>query len=405
MSNKPTWAPIIPLIGGFPTGAEMALGTLPEAIVSYEAFATNDGNYINYMNNKRGLNIPVILVDKGQIHTESKIDIFVSTCPCAGLSMLNTGKDASKRGADAEKNKWMYDSSRHILETYRPKVLVGENAPALATSKGEAVADKLYKIAKEYNYSFTIYKTNTIFHGVPQSRERTFYFFWDSKTAPIMEYYDRPRKSFSQYLNEVEPGSLQHDDIINPKLMSEPQYRFIKDRYKTDDARKIISQRAVTAHNFIIKNDLFNEYVEWVKINGTESDIKSALYAKSKFDNGLGIWDSSIHVFGDYMNAVIGRNMNDTIHPTEDRSLTVREAMHMMALPPDFELLGGRKNTHIIAQNVPACTARDMVLECEKFINGKLEFSDVDYLRQNNSKKEVITKNYIKNNQLDEFFS
>lgn len=318
---------------------------------------------------------------------------------------MNTGKDASSKGVDAIKNQWMYDSSRHILENYRPKVLAGENAPALYTKKGVPVAEKLYAIAKEYGYSFSLYKTNTILHGIPQSRDRSFYIFWDSKYAPIMNYYNRERTSFTNFLKEIPENASQQDDIINPKLLDEPQYRFLQARYQTKNVRSIISQRAVTAHNFIIKNELFDDYVEWVKENGSESDIKSALHAKSKFENGLGIWDSSVHVFSDYMNAVIGRNMADTIHPTEDRSLNVREAMHMMGLPHNFELLGGRKNTHIIAQNVPTCTARDITLECIKFIKGELEFSNVDFLKQNNIKRAIETKNYKVEKQLDEFFS
>ena len=37
-----TWAPLIPLIGGLPLGAEKATGKPPEAIYSYEGFEAND---------------------------------------------------------------------------------------------------------------------------------------------------------------------------------------------------------------------------------------------------------------------------------------------------------------------------------------------------------------------------
>ena len=41
-----TWAPLIPLIGGLPLGAEKATGKPPEAIYSYEGFEANDGQYV-----------------------------------------------------------------------------------------------------------------------------------------------------------------------------------------------------------------------------------------------------------------------------------------------------------------------------------------------------------------------
>ena len=40
-------------------------------------------------------------------------------------------------------------------------------------------------------------------HGVPQNRLRTFYFFWKSETAPVLSYYDRPRKNLREYLEEI----------------------------------------------------------------------------------------------------------------------------------------------------------------------------------------------------------
>jgi hypothetical protein len=83
--------------------------------------------------------------------------------------------------------------------------------------------------------------------------------------------------------------------------------------------------------------------------------------------------------------------MADTIHPIYDRSLTVRESLHMMGFPEDFELLGGRKNINHIAQNVPVPTSRDIHLEIAKFLRGELSFSDTNYLRQDNHKEKTYS--------------
>lgn len=389
MTDNIKWAPIIPLIGGFPIGAEKALGTAPEGVFSYTAFGGNDHQYINYMNNTRGLDIPVHLIDQNYSYSGPKIDIFVSTCPCAALSQLNTGKSASAKGADADSAKWMLESSEFILANHAPRVLVGENAPALATNKGKKLVDKLVDIADKFGYSFSLLKTNTRLHGVPQSRERSFYFFWDNPTAPVMEYYNRPRTDFPSYLKEIPADATQQDWIVNPRLGEDAYYAFIKAKFPDRDPRQVIigNYTGNTAHNWVKDNGLMQEFVDWCQATGHEKGLKYGTHAMKKFADNKGIWDGSTHVFGDYMNAVIGRNMADTIHPTEDRSLNVREALHMMAFPHDFELQG--KQINHIAQNVPVCTARDVVLECAKYVRGELAISNAKFLKQNNHKQII----------------
>lgn len=383
-----TWAPIIPLIGGFSLGAEKATERPPEFIASYDGFWPNDSHYVNYQNNTLKRNIDYRVITESRVK-DQKVNIIVGTPPCAALSQLNTGKSAAVKGSGCAKNEWMYEVFHDGICKYDADVVMIENAPALYTEKGLGVAEALYDITKQYNYSLTLYKTNTKYHGVPQSRERTFAFAWKSRTAPILNYYDRKRKNFREYLNEVKDGDLQQDIVVNPKVASEGYYSFIKEKYHPNNPRKIILQRCNTAHNYVKLNDMLDEFVEWAKKTGHENGIKHGTHAVKKFNEGKGIWDGSVHVFNDVMNAVIGRNMADTIHPDYDRSLTIREALHMMAFPSDFELVGGRSKLNHIAQNVPACTARDMVFEAIKFIRGELEMSDQDFIKQNNHKKLV----------------
>ena len=107
------------------------------------------------------------------------------------------------------------------------------------------------------------------------------------------------------------------------------------------------------------------------------------------------------------MNAVIGRNLADTIHPIHDRSLTIREALHMMGFPDDFELVGGLAKMNHIAQNVPVPTSRDIHTEIGKFIRGELKLSDTNYLRQNNHYERMENDPLGKTDvaTLEEFFA
>lgn len=323
--------------------------------------------------------------------------------------MLNTGKTEEARGAGCAKNEFMYMVANHGIHKYNADVIIIENAPALATNKGKPVADRLFKIASENGYSLTLYKTSTMFHGIPQKRPRCFAVLWKSVTAPKMSYYKRDRKDFLEYLQEIKPGALHHDVIINPKVANEPFYDFIRAKFRERNPRDVISESGnITAFNYVNKSGLLDECLQYFRDTKNELGIKLAEHAVKKFSQGLGIWDGSAHVFTDVMNSCIGRNMADTIHPLEDRSLTIREAMHIMGLPENFELVGGKKNCNMIAQNVPTTTARDMCLEAIKFLEGKLSDSGHDYFVQcNYNEKEDSSRSTVEQEEqsLEEFFT
>jgi len=386
MKQDITWAPLIPLIGGQMLGAEKAFGKPPEAIYSYTGFEANDGHYVNYQQNTKGRDIPYVLLDSENPNIR-QVDVVSGTPPCAALSQLNTGLSEESKGAKCAKNEFMYQVFQDGIDILGAKVVIVENAPALYTNKGRPVANRLYEICAERGYSLSLYKTSTRYHGVPQGRDRTFAIGWKSSTSPVMNWYNRDRKSFAEYLQEIPDDALQQDLIINKNVPEEPYYTFIKTKTNRDVREIMLEEDVKTTLNYVNKKGWMKEANEWFHKTGHEKGIKYSDHAIKKYADGKGVWDGSVHVFGDYMNAVIGRNMVDTIHPTEDRSLTIREALHMMGFPEDFELLGGLPKVNHIAQNVPVPTSRDLHSEIGKFLRGELDLSDTTYLRQNNHKQ------------------
>ena len=381
-----TWAPLIPLIGGQALGAEKAFGKPPEAIYSFGGFEANDSHYVNYQQNTLGRDIPYVLLDSDNPQIR-QVDVVTGTPPCAALSQLNTGTTTESKGPGCAKNEFMYMVFENGIDVLGAKVVIVENAPALFTNKGRPVANKLYEICKERGYSLTLFKTSTRFHGVPQGRDRAFAIGWKSDSAPVMNYYNRDRKDFAEYLQEIPENALHQDIIINKNVPDEPYYNFIKTKTNRDVREIMIEEGVKTTLNYVNKKGWMKEANEWFHKTGNEKGIKYSDHAMMKYADGKGVWDGSVHVFGEYMNAVIGRNMVDTMHPTEERSLTIREALHMMGFPEDFELLDGLKKMNHIAQNCPVPTSRDMHLEISKFLTGDLELSNTTYLRQNNLKQ------------------
>lgn len=382
-----TYAGIVPLIGGMMFGAEKAAGKKPEYILSYPAFGANDGMLLDYWKD-----VPYHVLDPENNTTDatlSKVDFVSALCPCAGLSQLNNGK---KRGADAPQNDWMYKTAEFVMETMQPKVFWGENAPGLFGPVGAPVAEKLRIIGEKNGYSMSLLKTTTMLHGVPQNRVRSFYFFWKSKTAPILNWYNVERPSLEEYLSRIDNMVSPEDKLEKAlELQSDPLYIWLKQEF--GDWRAFMRAKKGSMMDVMINSGKPDEYITWVKEHYPDQ-AKKAEHALYKRRNGMGFWDSSPFLPTDFTGAFTGARMN-AIHPIEDRVLTRRELMHFMGLPSDMVV---PLNDHMgrVFQNVPSATSADWTREVIKFCNDELEMSEHPYIRQDNTSQRIEVPNITK---------
>ena len=87
MANEITWAPHIPLIGGLPIGAELAIGAQPVEIFSLPGFDGNDQHYVNYQQVTLGRsNIRYTPIDPDDLTFDRKINIIVGTPPLSAAA-------------------------------------------------------------------------------------------------------------------------------------------------------------------------------------------------------------------------------------------------------------------------------------------------------------------------------
>lgn len=404
MNKDLKYITFIPLIGGMAIANYQATGRKPEFVLSYSVFQKNEAHLKNYWPDVKWhlLDPETNTVDEEIDYTD--IDFVSSVCPCAGLSSMNMN-----HSQDSATNDWMYKAAEYILGTIKPKVYFGENAPGLYSDTNKKVSDKLYEYARQYGYSFTIYKTNTELHGIPQRRIRTFYFFWKGDMCPILEFYNnRSNKPFEKWILDKNVGPHNELPVGNPiedfaasKWIYETlcnsdynQYiKFFNDKCASD-------RRIVSAYDYIVKYHKFDEYINWLKNNpigqqrlsskSKHTHLSIAEYRYNKIKNGMNYYSIEPVVFTGYTSAITGKNIEITLHPKEQRYLTTREIMSMMGLPNDFELV--TPNIVHVTQNVPVCTAKDMTDQVIKFINGKLELSECTYIKQDNIKQQIEYK-------------
>jgi len=376
---------IVPLIGGMTISNQQATGDNPDFLISYPAFAGNDSHCVNHFKDT-----PYYVVDPEtnelpEDDTFQNVDFVSAVCPCAGLSMLNTSK---KRGSDAEMNNWMYKSAELVLEQIKPKVFWGENAPGLYTKSGEGVVKKLREIAEKNGYVLSLVKTNTFLHGIPQHRTRTFYFFWQGKHAPILNYTERDAPTLKEYLDQIPENASMQDEKFGLESMNSLWFKFLKDQnIKISDVQKSTCKSIM---DYCVAEKLMPKMVDWGEENGYDKMVRTAKHILHKQSMGKGWWDATPLVPTDTINALISKNAG-IVHPNGERPINTREALWLMGLPHDFTMVDydNRKNSNHICQNVPVTTAKDWTFEVMKFINKDIEKIATPFLKQNNIKQRI----------------
>jgi site-specific DNA-cytosine methylase len=395
-----THASIIPLIGGETIGTERAFGARPEYFLSYETFWPNDRHIVNHYNNE----VPYYVLDKNQ-SAPKKVDVIASVCPCAGLSQMSHGF-----GDHNPNNKWMLETTKLVLGELKPKVFWGENAPGFAGKIGENIRTQMYDIARENKYSMTVYRTRSMLHGVPQVRERSFYFFWEGDETPQLSWYNRPYKSIEQTILDARGNTLQ--DPINKKTPSQdPYYRYILEDIHGGithaEFAKIVEPsraRGNDAFSYIEKMGRNYEQVgEWMARHGYEKEVAGCKRKFDKLATGANIMRRGTVIPKDYIGAFVGHYPTSLTHPVEDRYITYREGLSIMGLPDNFELLDPEKSVNHMCQNVPVQTAEDMATEVLAYLNGQRPMINSTYTFQYNFDHRIETPG-AKALTLEEFF-
>lgn len=393
-----SYAAIVPLIGGLPLGLEKSFGNRPDYLLSFTPFMSNDSHLVNYYKD-----VPYILLDQGGKHPHY-VDVVCATPPCAGLSSLSPSANSCSAAND-----WMMITAKYVLEEMKPLAMISENAPRFAGEMGKPIVAKLMNIAKANGYTMSIYRTKSQLHGLSQVRERSFYFFWKGKQVPMFQYFDRPHKKIEDTIRSVSKNATQQD-VTNAKIPSkdDPFYRYVLEEM----------EGGITHQQFFNKITKTVDVMHYIETNGhSYRDVKKFMLKEGydkiaakldgiqdKLDAGGNIMRRMSLIGKDYIGAFVGHLPMSLTHPDEDRYITVREAMTIMGLPEDFELLSPKKNLNHICQNVPVTTATDMAMEIKAVLEGGRDMLNSELMYQFNNSKTFELVDTGPPSSLDQFF-
>lgn len=382
---------IIPLIGGFSIAATEALGVMPRAIFSYKPFIKHDSLYLNYLGDKKPPYYQIEDIDDSIISNYRNPEIVTGVPPCAGLS--TAGVKTCDQRCNSKVNDWMYNAAEFALEKLQPNFYVFENAPGLYSNIGQPVRTRLFEIGRDNGYSILFYRTNSLLHGLPQRRIRTYVVYYKGEKTPKFENIRKPEISIGDYLSKLGTGYPNENDYIfeHPDITQYPMVKFFKHLYG-DNWRDILTakRRHVSGYKYLIKENLIDDFRDYVAALPEDKHQKKILinidHIKNKIsqEKGYRIGYMNIDINKDAINVIYSDSMGKMVHPNYDRLINIREFMYLMGMPNDFPI-PNKGDFGKVGQNVPVNTSKDIITECIETLKGNRDFYYGNFVMYDNT--------------------
>lgn len=252
------------------------------------------------------------------------IDIIVGGPPCQGFSL------AGKRDPADIRNQ-LYKQYVRIVSELHPKAFVFENVAKMTSMKnkdGGLFLDEIIKDFSNVGYRIVHKIVNACDYGVPQSRERVI----------IVGVREDLNKKYS--FSEPQFNSIEESKQITMFEAKQPLRTF---RYATEDLCSLESDESseVDPLHWTIAHP--QHVIDWLV------DIPEGMSAHENPDplkrppSGFNttykriMWDEPCSTISTNFNMISGcRN----VHPTNTRSLTIREATRAQSFPDEFVFCG-----------------------------------------------------------------
>ena len=315
---------------------------------------------------------------------DNEIDLIVGGPPCPTFSTIGHAKIRSldRDLYEDDRTKLFIDFLKYV-EFFQPEFFVMENVPNFMTKYGGSVflkaLDLIKNIKGSYEVSSPVQILNAAQYGVPQIRKRMFLVGHKSQyefNYPQVSHYvlksQKQDELFETQKNLTEAVTLYEaisdlPEITDDWRIDEVEYSKNTELSDFQKLMRINNNGTVRNNRCRMSNDrakrLFQHMEEGTKYMDLPKEIRSILPFREdifhdrlkRLVNSRPAWTVIAH---------IGMDGYMYIHPTENRTLSVREAARIQSFPDDFIFCGNMQDSYVQVGNaVPPLLAEKLGLE------------------------------------------
>jgi DNA (cytosine-5)-methyltransferase 1 len=266
----------------------------------------------------------------------TEIDVIVGGPPCQGFSSIG------KQNINDKRNDLIFEFGR-IVKSISPKFFVMENVSGLIHDKNVFYFNRLKKFFISCGYQINYKLLNAADYGVPQLRKRVF----------LVGFKDK------------------YNFVFPEPIYSKNQYKTVGEAIMNLTKNKIVSNHIPMKHNDIVK-----KRISFIREGGgITKNIPKKLLLGSRSDYKNNTLKNFSHVYKRLHRKLPSGTMVPghnafPLHPTLNRSLTVREAARLQTFPDKIIFEGTRQEQCILVGNaVPVLLAKILGNKIKESIN------------------------------------
>ena len=324
------------------------------------------------------------------------VDVIIGGPPCPTFSTIGHAKIRSVTGksvSEDPRNQLFLEYLRYV-DYFRPEIFVIENVPNFITKyKGKifnTAVEIIENIGKDdegngegiYEVVKPVQVVNAVYYGVPQTRRRMM-LVAHKKSNKVFEY-PKPTHYYDQEDEEskkLKPCNTVEDAIGDLPTITD-NWRISEMPYsKTEGLTEYQRLMQSYGNGKTIKNNICrmsNDRAKRVFPHMAQGSIYMDLPPEIRQ-----ILPFREDIFKDRLKRLVMKEPSWTviahigmdgymyIHPTENRTLSVREAARIQSFPDDFEFVGNQQETYVQVGNaVPPLLGKAIGESIKQYLEG-----------------------------------
>jgi DNA (cytosine-5)-methyltransferase 1 len=369
--------------GGFTTGFHLAgWESLCAVELNQKALATYQYNYPN----TKIINQDICNVDPVELRSllnlqREELTALIGGPPCQGFSR---NIPAAERSLDESRN-YLYKIFLDFVQEFRPIYVVMENVPEILKAYDGLFRNEITKQLESFGYKVVSVSLNAAHYGIPQTRTRAFFIasLNELPVIPQPTHFGDTKTDYRIQKNhqQLSLGEVSIDSIITvrdaigdlPPLDAGQQYdNLVYPSLPKSAYQQIIRHQSQTIVNHVARalTPIQTARACILKEGQDARDLPVELAPKKHYSGAYGrlYWDKPARTITRWL---FHPGSGRFFHPTQNRTITIREAARLHSFPDNFHFLGTyTQMSSQIGESVPPLLAKaiatSLIRDCQK---------------------------------------